>query len=154
MCQACEKSCQQDVAAAADATDEEAPAEDEGRRLVIDYDACVDKCDKIENMEENGYIDATEFLKCQMVNDREGDVSGAYFAGPMCASLGTKIKIGIFTDENCASRFTIFTISTSSSTHLRMQQVKVSILNEMNLVTVWPNTMIKVGIDTCVYHLL
>jgi hypothetical protein len=61
----------------------------------------VDECDKIENMEANGYIDATEFLECQMVYDPADDTATALYAGPMCASSGTKIKIGIFTDENC-----------------------------------------------------
>jgi NAD-dependent dihydropyrimidine dehydrogenase PreA subunit len=96
MCNSCEESCQQDDAAAA-----EDEAEDGGRRLAVDCDTCVDECDKIENMEENGYIDATEFLECQMVYDPEDDASAALYAGPMCASSGTKIKIGIFTDEYC-----------------------------------------------------
>jgi len=56
---------------------------------------------KIENMEDNGYIDATEFLECQMVYDPEDDGKGALYAGPMCASNGSKIKIGLFTDEEC-----------------------------------------------------
>jgi hypothetical protein len=80
--------------------------DDEGRRrrlqnYNVDCDSCYDECMKIENMEDNGYIDATEFLECQMVYDPEDDGKGALYAGPMCASNGSKIKIGLFTDEEC-----------------------------------------------------
>lgn len=84
---------------------------DEERRLAanrklqnyydVDCNSCYDECMKIENMEENGYIDATEFLECQMIYDPEDDGKGALYAGPMCASNGSKIKIGVFTDEEC-----------------------------------------------------
>jgi hypothetical protein len=84
--------------------------EDERRRLLInrklqnydvDCDSCYDECMKIENMEDNGYIDATEFLECQMIYDPEDDGKAGLYAGPMCASSGSKIKIGVFTDEDC-----------------------------------------------------
>jgi len=81
--------------------------DDEGRRrrrlqnYNVDCDSCYDECMKIENMEDNGYIDATEFLECQMVYDPEDDGKGALYAGPLCASNGSKIKIGLFTDEEC-----------------------------------------------------
>jgi hypothetical protein len=52
-------------------------------------------------MEENGYVDATNFLECQMIYDPEDDGRAALYAGPICASYGTKIKIGVFTDEEC-----------------------------------------------------
>jgi len=67
----------------------------------VDCDSCYDECMKIENMEENGYIDATEFLECQMIYDPEDDGKAALYAGPMCASSGSKIKIGVFSDEEC-----------------------------------------------------
>jgi hypothetical protein len=79
--------------------------EDEGRRRLqnysVDCDTCYDECMKIENMEDNGYIDATDFLECQMVYDAEDDGNGSLYAGPMCASNGSKIKIGLFTDADC-----------------------------------------------------
>lgn len=83
--------------------------EDERRRLAtrklqnydVDCDSCYDECMKIENMEDNGYIDATEFLECQMIYDPEDDGKTGLYAGPMCASSGSKIKIGVFTDEEC-----------------------------------------------------
>jgi len=60
---------------------------------------CVNTCEKIENMEENGYIDATEFIECQMIYDPEDSIP--LYAGPICASGGQKIKIGVFLDEYC-----------------------------------------------------
>jgi len=72
-----------------------------GRRLAVDCDSCAEECAKIENMEENGYVDATEFLECQMIYDPEDDGKEGLYAGPMCASSGAKIKIGVFSDEEC-----------------------------------------------------
>jgi len=67
----------------------------------VDCSSCYEECQKIENMEENGYIDATDFLECQMIYDPEDDNRGALYAGPICASSGSKIKIGVFSDEEC-----------------------------------------------------
>jgi len=67
----------------------------------VDCSTCVEECQKIENMEDNGYLDATEFLECQMIYDPEDDGAAALYAGPICASSGTKIKIGVFQDEDC-----------------------------------------------------
>lgn len=67
----------------------------------VDCDSCYEECMKIENMEDNGYIDATEFLECQMIYDPEDDGKSPLYAGPMCASQGSKIKVGVFLDENC-----------------------------------------------------
>jgi len=36
-----------------------------------------------------------------MVYDAEDDGNGSLYAGPMCASNGSKIKIGLFTDADC-----------------------------------------------------
>jgi len=95
MCKACDE-CQNENA------DEDADENDGGRRLAdVDCSSCYDECQKIENMEENGYIDATNFLECQMIYDPEDDAKGALYAGPMCASSGSKIKIGVFSDEEC-----------------------------------------------------
>eukprot|EP00559_Dactyliosolen_fragilissimus_P003969 CAMPEP_0184857478 /NCGR_PEP_ID=MMETSP0580-20130426/2627_1 /TAXON_ID=1118495 /ORGANISM="Dactyliosolen fragilissimus" /LENGTH=419 /DNA_ID=CAMNT_0027353095 /DNA_START=102 /DNA_END=1361 /DNA_ORIENTATION=+ len=70
------------------------------RRTASDCSSCVDTCQKIENMEENGYVDATEFVNCVEIRD-EGDDGSALFAGAMCAGSGQKIKIGVFSDEEC-----------------------------------------------------
>lgn len=73
-----------------------------GRSLYsVDCSSCYDECQKIANMKENGYIDATEFLDCQMIYDPQDDNKGALYAGPICASSGSKIKIGVFTDAYC-----------------------------------------------------
>jgi len=74
------------------------------RKLTDDCSTCSDICEKIENMEDNNYIDASEFLECQQVFDGGDDdnaEANALYAGPMCASSGQKIKIGVFTDEDC-----------------------------------------------------
>jgi len=75
--------------------------EDGGRRLSSsDCNECIHKCDLIENMEENGYIDATDFVECLEIKD-EGDDGYPLYAGAMCASNGSKIKIGVFNDDEC-----------------------------------------------------
>lgn len=77
--------------------------ENQGARSLVsvDCDSCYDECMKIENMEANGYVDATNFLECEMIFDTADDATSALYAGPMCASGGTKIKIGVYTDQYC-----------------------------------------------------
>merc|ERR1719343_1517626 len=98
-CKACEENCQaeeEEEEEAEDAQDEEGEDEDEEgedrrrrRRLAdVDCDTCQDECDEYENLQDNGYYDATEFVECQMVYDPEDDAGDAYYAGPMCASNG------------------------------------------------------------------
>jgi hypothetical protein len=67
----------------------------------VNYDSCYDECMQIENMKANGYVDATKFLECQMIYEPEDDSKDGLYAGPMCASNGLKIKIGVFTYEYC-----------------------------------------------------
>jgi hypothetical protein len=103
MCNACQE-CQNAYQEAQEQEQEE--GEDNGERKLeqyynVDCSTCYDECQKIENMEDNGYIDATEFLECQMIYDPEDDNRLPLYAGPICASGGTKIKIGVFTDEDC-----------------------------------------------------
>jgi len=67
-----------------------------------DCTTCVDDCAKIDAMEENYYLDASNFIACQVVAGDDDDGGGAQlYGGPMCGSQGTKIKIGVFTDEDC-----------------------------------------------------
>lgn len=79
--------------------------QDNNNRLLQQYnadcDTCYDECQKIENMEANGYYDATDFLECQVIYDAGDDSVESLYAAPICASSGQKIKIGVFTDENC-----------------------------------------------------
>ena len=102
-CEACSVNC---------LTESTAPTDDGARRnrnlgknkfynIVSDCTVCVDECDKFENMEANGFIDATNFLECTMIYNPEDDNKTPLYAGPICASSGTKIKIGVFTDEDC-----------------------------------------------------
>lgn len=102
MCNTCDEYCAQDDAAAADDA-----AQDDGgngrrltsRKLAIDCDECTSDCEKIAQMEDNKYLDATNFINC--ANIGADDDGSDLYAGPMCGSYGSKIKIGVFTDENC-----------------------------------------------------
>lgn len=119
MCNTCDEYCAADDQAAngddanadadeEDEADEEDAEEDGGderrlfsRKLDVDCDTCVTDCEKIENMEENFYIDATNFVNCVQIQEEGDDGSVALYAGPMCSSQGSKIKIGVFEDEDC-----------------------------------------------------
>lgn len=67
----------------------------------IDTSTCYAECQNIENMEENGYIDASELVECQQL-DYEANDGTVYYTGASCASSGTRIKIGMFADEECS----------------------------------------------------
>lgn len=71
------------------------------QQYAADCSTCYDECQKIANMEDNGYYDATDFLECQVIYDPQDDSLDQLYAAPICASQGQKIKIGVFTDENC-----------------------------------------------------
>ena len=97
MCNACNECVEEDDAADADA------AEGDGARKLVtaECSTCAEECAKIANMGQNGYIEATNFLGCVMVYQAEGDDETALYAGPVCASDGAKITIGVFTDQYC-----------------------------------------------------
>lgn len=111
MCNACAECGNGNDQQADQEVEEEAEAEAEdqedagaNRKLVqysVDCSTCYSECLKIENMQTNGYLDATNFLQCKMIYDPADDGKAALYAGPMCASQGYKIKIGVFMDENC-----------------------------------------------------
>jgi len=83
--------------------DDAAENDEEDNNQCANYDgSCYSECQNIENMEENGYMDASEFTECQQL-DYEDNYGNVYYAGAMCASSGTRIKIGIFTDEECSN---------------------------------------------------
>jgi len=88
---------------AMEAAQEDAEGEDAMPSVCIGVDIpiCYDECQMIENMEENGYMDAFEFAECQQVGTtEEGEI---YFLGPMCTSSGSRISIGVFTNEECTA---------------------------------------------------
>lgn len=119
MCNTCEEACQYYGQDAEEEDEDEEGDEEDGderrRRLAakkfprkldevvaydIDCDTCTESCEKIANMAENNYVDATYFINCQQLVE-EGDDQVALYAGPMCGSQGSKIKIGVFEDEDC-----------------------------------------------------
>jgi hypothetical protein len=74
----------------------------EGRKLYsVDCSTCASECEAIQNMEANGYVEATDLTECQLIYDPEDDSMSALYAGAMCANYGKQISIGVFTDENC-----------------------------------------------------
>jgi len=86
-----------------EANGEEAEEDDEAWKCQnVDTSSCYAECQNIENMEENGYMDASEFIGCEKL-DYEDNYGNEYYAGAMCASSGSRIKIGIFTDEECSN---------------------------------------------------
>jgi len=92
-----------EAAAEAAAADDDAAEEDENAANCANMDtsSCYAECQNIENMEANGYNDASEFTECQEL-DYGDDDGNSYYVGAMCASSGSRIKIGIFTDEDCS----------------------------------------------------
>jgi hypothetical protein len=100
MCEACEECGNDDQ----NQDQDQDQADNEERKLQnysVDCDSCYDECQKIENMEDNGYVDATTFLECTMIYSPDDDSKDSLYAGPVCASSGSKIKIGVFTDQYC-----------------------------------------------------
>mmetsp|Transcript_12168 Transcript_12168/g.29722 ORF Transcript_12168/g.29722 Transcript_12168/m.29722 type:complete len:432 (+) Transcript_12168:161-1456(+) len=106
-CQACEE-CEEEEAA----NDDAAAANDDGNRrrslailkrrslYNVDCSSCYTQCQNIENMEENGYVDASEYIECEKVYENE-NTGVVYYAGAICGNSGTRIKVGMFTDEEC-----------------------------------------------------
>jgi len=68
--------------------------------------SCMNDCDRFENAEGNGYVDAADYIECQQLNsggDDDGDDNAnAIYVGPMCSSSGTSITIGLFADQYCS----------------------------------------------------
>lgn len=66
----------------------------------IDLDSCYSECLNIANMEDNGYVDAADYVGCVKVYENQNK-GVAYWAGATCNEGGSHIKIGLFTDEYC-----------------------------------------------------
>jgi hypothetical protein len=95
LCQACDETCGEGGA-------RDLGGKDQFYNVVPNCTSCVDECDLIDNMEAYGYVDATEFLECIMIYASD-DNSEVLWAGPICASSGHQIQIGVFSDENCVN---------------------------------------------------
>lgn len=109
-CQACEECAVEGEEAANDDADDAArrlfgtsSSSSSGRRNLsvnVNCSTCYNECQNIENMEDNGYVDAAEYLTCEKVYENQNN-GFSYYAGPTCDKYGTRIKVGLFTDENC-----------------------------------------------------
>ena len=70
-------------------------------RKRLDCDTCTKNCEKIENMENYGYIDATAFINCKEI---VGNDDTPLYAGPVCGgNQGSRITINVFEDEDAQS---------------------------------------------------
>ena len=70
------------------------------RRTTVDCDKCHSQCQRIDDMEEHGYVDAAEYYHCKKVY-KNRNTGVVYYAGAMCANSGARITVGLFTDEYC-----------------------------------------------------
>jgi hypothetical protein len=91
----------QEQAIACDACSDCSADRDVRRLLDVDCSTCADECEKIMNMEANGYYDASNFIECQLIYDPSDDSVAPLYAGPVCTSSGSKITIGVFSDKDC-----------------------------------------------------
>ena len=75
---------------------------------------CSDECYEYQNMEDMGYVDASQFVQCERLKVEQQDDDNAqddgqqeqvqYYIGPRCADGnqgGRVVSIGLFSDENC-----------------------------------------------------
>lgn len=80
---------------------------------------CDEVCEGYNEMENNGYVDASQFVECQRLDvyndddDDNADNGGdqqeeeediEYYVGPRCSDSengGSSVTIGLFADENC-----------------------------------------------------
>lgn len=104
--QSCEL-CNQCYEAAANAANGENDAngdgvDDNANCGSVDTATCYAECQNIDNMEANGYADASAYAQCTKLNYQDAN-GNYYYAGAVCASSGTRIKIGVFTDQYCSA---------------------------------------------------
>ena len=100
--------CNQCVEAAANGDNGEENADENNNNNAnqcanVDTATCYGECQNIDNMEANGYVDASQYAQCQQLNYQDANGNKPYYAGAVCASSGTRIKIGLFTDQYCST---------------------------------------------------
>lgn len=102
-CEACEECGNDDGAQDADDANNNNNNGGRNRNLIdVNCNSCYAQCQNIENMEDNGYADAAEYVNCEKVYENE-NTGVSYYAGAICANYGTRIKVGLFTDEDCSA---------------------------------------------------
>jgi hypothetical protein len=75
---------------------------------------CGKLCYRYANLEANGYVDASNYIECQQLeldngdddDENDGDDDFQLYIGPRCSSDGSKILIGLFSDEYCLEPYT------------------------------------------------
>ena len=73
--------------------------------------SCGRECWKYENLNNFGYVDATDYVECQKLDLRKEDDDGNQkyeddlYIGPRCSSDGSRVFIGLFYDEECSDPF-------------------------------------------------
>jgi hypothetical protein len=77
---------------------------------------CGKLCYRYEHLEENGYVDAADYIECQKVemnnddddedDENEDDDYLQLYIGPRCSQDGNRILIGLFSDEYCLYPYT------------------------------------------------
>jgi hypothetical protein len=112
ICKTCRKSCDQNVfdegqelstAAVTSSVDQHNRrrlGKNKFYNLVANCSVCLDECKRVDDLEMNGYMDASNYLQCTKIyeNDKDGQT---LYAGPICTNYGTKIEIGVYTDDEC-----------------------------------------------------
>jgi hypothetical protein len=66
---------------------------------------CGKVCYNYQNLENLGYVSASDYMECQNIDYADDDGLQLY-VGPMCGTGGQKITIGLFSDENCWEPYT------------------------------------------------
>jgi len=64
-------------------------------------------CSKVEELENNGYVDASTLTTCQKVQFGNDDDANAMtlYVGPRCYKYGKLIKIDVFSDYTCTTPY-------------------------------------------------
>jgi len=62
---------------------------------------CGKLCYRYENLNDEGFIDAAEYIECQALEMDADDDGSQLYIGPRCSADGTRVLIGLFSDEDC-----------------------------------------------------
>lgn len=102
-CEQCYADCQSET----NANQEELNRKLAASTTTVDCSTCVTSCSKYDQLHKSSqYIDAINYVTCQYVYT-DSSTGVDYYAGPVCASNGKKIKIGVFQDSQCSKSTTL-----------------------------------------------